>query len=142
MDITAQVLTDFREWYPEFVSVVDYPDAALTRALCIADQETGSKRWGAYDVAKCNIKPRGLFAYAAHYTAMRELTENAAAGGVAMSPTGTVSGKSVGDESVSYAVAAPASLAEQAQYGDLSSTTYGQEFLRLRRRVSMGAIVV
>ncbi|MDX1487717.1 MAG: DUF4054 domain-containing protein [Acidiferrobacterales bacterium] len=142
MEITAQIIADFRAWYPEFASAVDYPDATLTRSLCIADHETGSKRWGVYDYAKCKIKTQGLFAYAAHYTAMRDLTENAAAGGVALSPTGTVSGKSVGDESISYAVASPSSLAEQAQYGDLNATTYGQEFLRLRRRVSMGAIVV
>lgn len=147
MEITAQVITDFREYYPEFVepgtsgAAVVYPDSLLSRVLCEADAETG-RRWGRYDAGPCSLKKRGMFAYAAHRASLAmaaaRATEN---GGVAAAPS-RVASKSVTDESVGYAVRAPGSADEAMGLGDLDTTIYGLEFLRLRRRAGMGAVVV
>lgn len=136
MDITAQVVSDFREYYPEFTDTTDWTPESLTRYLEEADDETGSSRWGGY--SSNSLKARGLFAYAAHRAVVMKAAARAVeAGGMPGAPK-EVQSKSVGDESVSYAVPTPE--AGQADgYGDLKATVYGQEFIRLRRRAGMGA---
>jgi len=138
MDITADIVQAFRGYYAEFAVADAWPDADVTRALEEADDETG-RRWGIYKHR--SIKLRGLFAYAAHRLAMgslrRSVVEN---GGLASTPY-AVSGKSVADESVSYAVPSP-TVAEQIANGDLALTVYGLEFLRLRKRAGAGALMV
>src|SRR5690625_2645378 len=139
MDITADILAAFRAYYPEFSDDEQWPDALLSRVLCEGDEETGG-RWGNYD-DPCSLKKRGLFAYAAHKAVLAKAAARAVeAGGIAPAPA-QVASKSVGDESVSYAVSAP-SAEEAIRLGDFSSTLYGLEFLRLRRRAGMGAVAV
>lgn len=138
MDITQDIISEFRAFYPEFRNTTDWTAADLTRHLGIADEETGG-RWGAY---KANsLKQRGMFAFAAHRAVLAKASARAVEnGGVAPAPA-PVASKSVGDESASYAVATP-TVSESIGLGDLRSTLYGAEFLRLRRRVGMGAIAV
>ncbi len=140
MEITADVITAFRDHYPEFSDATKWSDNLLTKHLRVADQETGSSRWGKYsNDPGPNFKARGLFAYAAHRAVMSEAARKAVeAGGTPGAPAQAES-KSVGDESVSYAVHRPDSAARADSVGNLQSTIYGQEFLRLRHRASMGA---
>lgn len=138
MDITAEVVTAFRDYYEEFSSVTEWPDRDVIRALEEADDETGA-RWGAYKPR--SIKLRGMFAFAAHRLAMGSLRRSVANGGGMASTPYAVSSKSVADESVSYAVPTP-TMIEQINNGDLMLTVYGLEFLRLRKRAGAGALMV
>lgn len=139
MEITADVISAFREYYPEFADDGTWPGPLLTRHLCEADEETGS-RWGKYE-GTCSLKKRGMFAYAAHKAVIGKAVTRATENGGIPPGASQVQSKSVGDESISYAVSAPTS--EQAdQLGDLRSTAYGLEFLRLRKRAGMGALCV
>lgn len=147
MDITAEIIADFREFYPEFAepgdsgATVTFADSFLTRFLCEADEETGP-RWGSYNASACSLKKRGMFAYAAHKAVLAKAVARATAAGAIAAPPSRVASKSVGDESVSYAVAAPGSSGEAAQAGDLNTTSYGLEFMRLRKRAGAGPVVV
>lgn len=136
-DITAQIVTDLRTYYPELADAAVWADATLVRYLQEGDQETGSRRWGSYSVSPAKLKARGMFAYAAHKAALGRAREAALMGGNVPTAPAKVQSKSVGDESVSFAVAAP-TASEAAQTGDLNTTIYGQEFLRLRKRAGMG----
>lgn len=139
MEITAEIITAFRAYYPEFSDAAKWADEFLERFLCEGDEETGG-RWGSYS-DPCSLKKRGMFAYAAHKAVLAKAAARAVeAGGIAPAPA-QVASKSVGDESVSYAVSAP-SAEEAIRLGDLGSTIYGLEFLRLRRRAGMGAVAV
>lgn len=141
MDITPQIIQDFRDYYPEFTDDAVWTDGFLTRFLCEGDEETGC-RWGAYDNGNCSLKKRGMFSYAAHKAVYGKAAATAIEAGGIASAVSRTSSKSVGDESVGYAVSAPASGSEQDQRGDLDGSIYGQEFLRLRVRAGMGAVVV
>jgi len=139
MEITPDVIEAFRAFYPEFADADKWPDTTLTRYLREADEETG-RRWGPY--GDFSLKQRGMFAYVAHRAVLTKAAARATeAGGIASAPA-QVTSKSVGDESASFAVSAPANSAEANQLGDLRSTIYGVEFLRLRLRAGMGAVAV
>lgn len=139
VDITAEVITSFRAVQRAFTDAVKWPDDVVEQALCEADAETGGKRWGAYDDECRNLKQRGMFYYAAHWLATTYLTQTASDAS-AISPTArlNVAAKSVGDESVTYRVGA----IQDTEEDWLSLTNYGVQFLRLRRRVGMGAVAV
>lgn len=137
MKITAQIVDDFRAFYPEFASVTVWPDNAVTQALEEGDAETG-RRWGRYLDPRVgqSIKKRGMFAFAAHQLVMRQRAQLGDVGAAY-----AVSGKSVGDESTSYAV--PSITADDLTVnGDLPLTHYGVAFLRLRRRAGTGAVMI
>ena len=55
--------------------------------------------------------------------------------------TCALTSKSVGDESVTFGAA---TLSDISKSGDgwLASTSWGQQFMRLRKRVGMGAVAV
>lgn len=135
--INAQIISDFRARKPEFADTNAWPDDTLEQYLQDADAETGSTgRWGSY--ANPSFKQRGMFAFAAHLAVINRAVQNAVAAGGVPTALQQAQSKTVGDESVSYASAAPGS-SESDSAGSLRSTFYGQEFLRLRRRASMGA---
>lgn len=136
--VDAQIVSDFRAYYPEFSSTSDWPDATVTRYLDEAAQETGSTRWGQYITDPASFRARGLYAYAAHKLVLSKMREKAVAAGQAPQAMNQVSSKQVGDESVQYAVTPP-EPGKATSVGDLDSTLYGQEFLRLRKRAGMGA---
>lgn len=140
MEITTQIISDFRTYYPEFADDTVWTAPEVERALEAADDETGSSRWGSYQADPASFKARGLYAYAAHYASLmraaKRATEN---GGIASAPAQAQS-KTVGDESISYAIHTPESGARSDSVGGLNTTIYGQEFLRLRNRAGMGAV--
>lgn len=141
MDITAAIITSFRAAYPAFSVVATWPDATLTIALCEGDAESGGSGWGGYVDDCSNFKQRGMFLFAAHWlvtTYPKGATDSAL---MAATANNQVASKSVGDESVSYAVTAPSSVSDAGD-GWLAATAYGQQFMRLRRRAGMGARAV
>lgn len=141
MDVTVITVDDFRDYYPEFSDETDYTDNSVLKALHNANAETGSKRWGSYSfdasTLKASFKARGLFAFAAHTVALAKASQRATEAGMVASAPARVASKTVGDESVSYAVPTPTAT-QAAGMGDLNTTIYGQEFMRLRRRAGAG----
>lgn len=138
MEITAQIVADFRGYYPGFADNATWPDATVTRYLEEADDETG-KRWGEYGAR--GIKKRGMFAFAAHRLVLSKTSDNAVANGGTPAAPARLASKSIGSESASFTVPTP-TAAEQERYGDLLTTIYGLEFIRLRQRASMGGVMV
>lgn len=127
------VIDDFRLKYTVFNGI---SDPVVEDALCEADAETGGKGWGSYVNECTNFKQRGMFLYAAHYLASTyPNSDESVMSGASVS---AVQSKSVGDESVTFAVPVA------SNQGDawLSSTAFGQQFIRLRRRAGMGARAV
>ena len=137
LEITAQVISDMRSYYPEFGDSADWTDATLTRYLEEAVQETGSQRWGGYKISPASLKARGMFAYTAHKAALGKMREQALLSGMTPTAPKKVAGKTVGDESIQYETTA-LEAGQAVQTGDLNKTIYGEEFLRLRKRASMG----
>ncbi|WP_229015726.1 MULTISPECIES: DUF4054 domain-containing protein [Photorhabdus] len=135
MEITAQIMTDFREYYPEFSNVETWSDKNVIQALEEGDSETG-KRWLKYNARPASIKKRGMFAFAAHQLVMRKRAINGDVGAAY-----AISSKSVGDESTSFAVPSVTSD-ELIINGNLPLTSYGLEFLRLRRRAGTGGMMI
>ena len=139
MDITVEVIADFRIWPlggQAFSSTTDFPDSLIQYALCEADTETGSKRWGGYEAECHNLKQRGMFYYAAHWLSV--YYPEGLNSDVNQEARLNVATKSVGDESISYRV--PAMLEVNNDW--LTWSVYGQQFYRLRKRVGMGALAV
>lgn len=79
---------------------------------------------------------RGMFAFAAHRLVMRKRSADGNVGAAY-----AISGKSVGDESTSFAVPS-VTLDDLTINGDLPLTAYGVEFMRLRRRAGTGGMVI
>ena len=139
MQITTQVISEFREDYPEFEDTARYTDALVRKLLTEADHETG-QRWGQYDDTEQSLKQRGMFAFAAHMLVMRTAAQQVSKAGGVASVVAQVSSKRVADESVSYAIATP-DYATAIANGSLGNTVYGQEFMRLRSRI-IGPLMV
>lgn len=136
MDITAQIVTDFRTYYPEFSDAAMWTDDGVITALAEGDAETG-RRWGVYpDGRVVSIKKRGMFAFAAHRLVMRQRSAGGDVGAAY-----AISGKSVGDESTSFSVPS-VTMDDLTINGDLPLTTYGVEFMRLRRRAGTGGLMI
>jgi hypothetical protein len=142
IEVTPEIIADFRAFYPEFTASAVWSDAQITRALYISRGEFGGcgcAGWG--DYKPYSFLQRGWFALAAHYlTWLKMQTAATTADGSASTPYAQAS-KSVRDESVSYAIpAANASLTTWE--AALALTPYGVEYLHLRSRAGMGAICV
>lgn len=141
VEITAEVVTAFREVQRAFGDVTTWPDDVVEDALCEADAETGGRGWGAFQLSDCrNFKRRGMFLFAAHWLATTYISPDGATDPTNISPTArlNVAAKSVGDESVTYRVGG----IQSTENDWLSLTNYGVQFLRLRRRAAMGARAV
>lgn len=138
MIIDAYVITAFRisPLGHAFADTVKYPDSLVQYALCEADTETGSPRWGKYQEDCHNLKQRGMFLYAAAWLGSNYA--NGIDGAPDLEARLNVASKSVGDESISYRV--PAMLEVNNDW--LTYTAAGQQFYRLRKRVGMGAVAV
>lgn len=140
MEITAEIIADFRDYYPEFADVEQWPKKDVLRALEEGDSETG-RRWLSYTARPASIKKRGMFAFAAHKLVMWRRARGEDGTGGDYGTAYAISGKSVGDESTSFAV--PSVTGDELIInGDLPLTSYGLEFLRLRRRAGTGAIAL
>lgn len=139
MIIDIDVITDFRIWplgMQAFADTTKFPDSLIQYALCEADSETGSCRWGIYTSDCHSLKKRGLFYYAAHWLSV--YYPNGVDSDVNQEARLNVASKTVGDESVSYRV--PAMLEVSNDW--LTWSVYGQQYYRLRKRVGMGALAV
>ena len=141
MDITAEIITEFRTHYPNFTQSVKWPDPTLDLALSNGDVETGGKRWGGFVLDHHNLKQRGMFLYAAHWLVTSYPDGAQSAESQSSQARNPLSSKSVGDESVTYNAPTAANI---NQSGDswLASTSWGQQFIKLRKRVGMGALTV
>lgn len=137
MQITPAIVTDFRKYFNEqFGDKTIWHDSMITEVLCEADAETGGSGWGAFALDCDNFKRRGMYLFAAHWLTFFYGNDPAnGVGGIARLNTQS---KQVGDESISYRVAAMMDAGNDA----LTYTVYGQQFYRLRRRAGMGARVI
>jgi len=144
MDITADIVSDFRYEMSAFEDDTTWPDSVVYKALCRAEKATGSTRWGSYAYDRAtwcgSVKAEGLFNFAAHWLSTTYTTAAGATDPSVIKPSArlNISSKSVGDESVSYRITAI------QETGDdwLSLTDYGVQYYRLRKRIGMGAIAV
>lgn len=137
MEITAEIISAFRRYHSGAFCNGSWPDELVRIHLCDGDIETGGCGWGKYEDKCGNFKGRGMFLYAAHSLSLVRpggITGQSAGA----TPRNVVSAKSVGDESMSFAVPTP----DSASSSWLSSTGYGQQFMMLRRRAGMGAIAL
>ena len=136
----AAMITSFRTRQRAFSDDTKWPDDVVETALCEAIMETNKKRWGQYEDDCQNFRQRGIFYFAAHWLELTYLTQAGATdpGNINASARLNLSGKSVGSESVQYRITA------MQDTGDdwLSTTHYGVQFYRLRRRAGMGAAAV
>lgn len=141
MEITSQIVSDFREFYDQFSDSTVYRDGDITKALCKADWQTGSGRWGIYEYANyCgNTKALGLFSYAAHIISIDRGAAATSAQGQIASAVAPISSKSVSSESVGFSRSSPTG----GGFEDLlNSTVYGQEFIGYRNAVSQVPVMV
>lgn len=122
MDISA-----FRANFPEFTSVVDYPDSLLNFWAVVAEGLVDDERWGTL-----RENARGL-ALAHHVALAKQSAISGAGGAVPGIDSGNVTQKSVGDVSISYA---PNNASSGGQFG---KTTYGQQYLALTQIFGAGA---
>ena len=139
MDITAEVIADFRIWpggMDIFEDTVKFPDALLQYALCRGDVATGSRRWGEYQPDCHSNKMTGMFLYTAAWLSM--YYPDGKGGDVNTEARLNVASKSVGDESIAYRV--PQMMEVNNDF--LTYTVFGQEFYSLRKKIGMGALAV
>lgn len=139
MEITDDVVQDFLDDCPGFDDSSIWSEHTIKRALGKADRETGGSCWGPY--GDLTVKQEGMFAFAAHWLMIKKGIDSTAGSGGIAAAVGAVQSKTVGDESVSFAISAPTGGANQSGEALLSSTTPGQEFIRLRNQVSTGVTV-
>lgn len=137
MDITEKVIASFREAVSVFSDTTKWSNDTILNALEESDAETGGAGWGSFVDEGSNFKRRGMFQYAAHWLAV---TYPKGESVLSASPKYAVQSKTVGDESTSYNTG----NLSQMSVGDswLASTSFGQQFLRLRKRAGRGARAV
>ena len=117
--------TDFKIRFPEFVAI---PDARIQFWLDDAELEVSESAWDA-------LYEKGSMSLAAHLLAIdiSNNDEDGDSGG-----EGNVASKSIGDVSVSFAKATVDDVSDDWYL----STSYGTEYLRLKKRVGMGIMAV
>jgi Protein of unknown function (DUF4054) len=118
-------VADFRARFPEFLCPNIYPDARILIFLTDALMDINVDKFG-------DLAERAQLYLAAHYLAVATGTQQGDASNV-----GKVSSKSVDSVSVSYSGGG-----ESAQADIYESTSYGQIYLGLVKRVCPGMITV
>lgn len=134
VDITTEIIASFRATFPQFSDDTQYPDDIVTYALCQGDMNTMGCLWGGFADLCSNPKRSGMFFYAAHWLATTYPAGALEPSNPSVGAGKNVSGKSVGDESISY----QASSTSFAGDDWLMTTTYGQQFLRLSKQPCIG----
>ncbi len=117
---------DFKIRYPEFDSI---PDARVQFMLDDAVLEVSEARWD-------TLYEKGSMLLAAHLLQLdlnRQETEDDDS-----SEEGNLASKSIGDVSYSFTKAASESTSDDWYL----QTSYGTEYLRLKKRVGMGVVAV
>ena len=139
VDITQELVDSFRSAMRAFSDDTKWPDDIVSQALCEADVETGSTRWGGYKDDCKNFKRRGMFYFAAHWLSSTYGSAGASdPSNISPEARLNVSSKSVGDESIGYRITAIQTTGDDW----LSTTSYGVQYLRLRDRAGAGAVCV
>lgn len=120
----------FRTDFPEFTSIVIYPETQLTFWGNIAEKMVNECRWG-------DMKPFGVELFVAHQLCIMKMNVDASnAGGTPGQNLGAATSKSVGEVSVGY----DANVSMEVNAGHWNLTTYGKQFIRLLRMFGMGAV--
>lgn len=116
---------DFKIRYPEFDSVLD---ARVQFMLDDAALEVSEARWG-------TLNEKGVMLLAAHLLSIDQDNNDSDddSGG-----EGNLASKSIGDVSYSFSKATSESSSDDWYL----STSYGSEYLRLKKRVGMGVVAV
>lgn len=138
LEVDDEMIAAFRRRMKAFSDEERWPDEVVEQALCEGIVETNASRWGKYRDKCGNFRQRGIFYFAAHWASIMYL--NGASDPTEVNPNArlNLSGKSVGDESVQYRVTAIQSTGDDW----LSTTVYGVQYIRLRKRAGMGAVAV
>ena len=116
---------DFKIRYPEFDSIAD---ARVQTFLDEAILEVGEGAWG-------TLYEKGVFLLAAHMLAIDQLNQSSGGGG---SVVGELTSRKIGDVTVTLA-SSQSSNDDDKWY---TRTTYGAEYLRLKKRMGMGIVAV
>jgi len=120
-------LTSFRARFPEYSVVADYPDAYVQVFIDDAIEDVNQTKF------KETIADRITAYLAAHYLTIAELSKAGNQGTVA-----PVASQSVGEVSVSYAVA----NLDKGSSAYYKATVYGQQYLALLKRYCVGMISI
>lgn len=132
VDITDEVIADFRRFCPAFSDFNEWPSQVIEQRLIEGDCETGAEAWGLYRPGDGrSTKRSGMFYYAAHQLASFYGESANDPTDIESSARLNIASKSIGDESVSYRISAIENTSEDY----LSTTVYGVNFVRLRRRI-------
>ena len=134
VEITQEVISDFRRMLQAFDDCAKWPCEVVTQAMIEADARTGGSGWGRFKIEEDrNFKKRGMYYLCAHFLVSMYGAEGAI-DPTAIAPEArlNISSKSVADESVSYRITAMESTADDY----LSTTLYGVWFVALRRQAT------
>ena len=123
-------VSSFRSDFPEFASVVTYPDAQVAFWLGLAGKLHSVDRWG-------DLLDYGVELFMAHNLSIAARDAKAAAtGGVGGGATGLLSSKSVDKVSASYDTGAV--TIDGA--GNWNLTTYGTRYIQLASMIGAGGV--
>lgn len=116
----------FKIRFPEFAAVAD---SRIQFFLDDSELEVGEVAWG-------TLYEKGVFLLAAHLLQIDQIRQDT--GDDSSDIASNVISKSIGDVSVSFAKATASSITDDWYL----QTSYGTEYLRLKRRMGMGAVAV
>lgn len=122
-------VAQFREDFPEFASVTDYPTAQVNFWAGIASKLVDLDRWG-------DLYDQGISLFVAHNLVLQRRNIAGAASGGSGGLVGSVSSKSVGAVSVSYDVNA----VMESGAGQWNLTSYGLQYIQLARMIGAGGV--
>jgi hypothetical protein len=121
-------LAQFRSDFPEFTSIVKYPDNLVTYWSDLATNFVDPVRWG-------NITSKAIELVTAHYLVIAQSNiASEAVGGPSGGTTGTISSKSVGSVSIAF----DSTIASERAAGHWNQTSYGRQYIHLARMIGMG----
>lgn len=119
----------FRENFPEFASITNYPESMIEFWADIAALQLNQDRWG-------DMLTYGTQLYVAHQITLHKKNIASAAAGGAPGASGLLSNQSAG--SVSVGIDTGSTTEERG--GQWNLTNYGTQFLRLARIIGIGGV--
>lgn len=132
VNVNSDVVADFRRMLPAFSDPNEWPAQIIEQFLIEADGETGASAWGEFKIGDMRSnKRKGMFYFCAHQLASFYGESANDPSAVESSARLNIASKSIGDESVSYRITAMENTSDDY----LSTTIYGVNYVRLRRRI-------
>ncbi len=123
-------VSSFRADFPEFTSIVTYPDTQVAFWLGLAGKLHSADRWG-------DLLDYGIELFMAHNLSIAARDAKATSvGGVGGSASGLLSAKAVDKVSASYDTAA----VTIAGAGQWNLTTYGTRYIQLASMIGAGGV--